>query len=1253
MKTGIGLHNTEGKVGGTFLALLASVVLSIGAEWPMGVEVRPLTVPATGSSGFTRWEPVEGGILFTNRLDDERSLTNQVFLNGSGVAAGDVDGDGACDLYFCGLDVPNALYRNLGEGRWEDITAWAGVGCADQASTGAVMADVDGDGRLDLLVTGMYRGVRLFLNQGQGRFREATDAAGLGGSGGATSMALADIDGDGWLDLYVVHYRNDTLRDQPGRRFQVGVTNGVSRLLSVDGRSVEEPDLKGRFELRSNGEILENGEADMLYRNLGGGRFEAVDWGGGGFLAEDGTVMSPPQDWGLSAMFRDVNRDGAPDLYVCNDFHSPDRFWINDGTGRFRAAGSGVLGQTSLFSMGVDFADIDRDGHDDFFVADMRSREHERRQVQVLEATGFGKSMRVDTGWPQSSRNMLYRARGDGSYAEVARWAGVAASEWSWCPAFLDVDLDGYEDLLITTGHWRDAMHGDVAAGIEDALRRRAMSPRDQLRLRRAFPRLDTADVAFRNRGDGTFETTGAVWGWTVRGVSQGMALADVDGDGDLDVVINVLNSAPLLYRNESASARLAVRLKGRGFDGQGVGSRIRVEVEGLPVQEQEVISGGRYVSGDDGGRTFAMGSEGRQARVEVRWRSGRRSEVTGVPANHELTIREPEGSEVTSGLDESVARAELGLFEDVSDRLNHEHTHQARDDFAVQPLLPWRPSERGPGVTWFDFNGDGREDLLLAGGVGGKVGVFRQDDRGGLVRQRARMFEAPLDRAMTAVLGWRPTVGQPGLIMGWAENAGESEPKPVVGQISLVTGTVDDGLIRRIGGVGPMALGDVDGDGFPDLMVGGGGLPGRYPESTSTVFFRGGPGGVWDRGVEVDSDRNGMGPLRDGLLTDLDGDGRPEWVAVYEWGPVRVFRWRAGQWQRWDRELRGQAGRLELATLEALTGWWNCVTSGDFDGDGRLDLMVGNLGRNTMRQDYLGSPVQLHYGDALGEGRYSLLESWVDPDLGQRVPVRDLRVLSEGFPALRANYPTLAAFAVATVHDLERDGLLPAARVTSVTGDSVVLMNREDHWELRSLPMEVQMAPVMGMAVGDFDGDGHMDVMLSQNRFGTSAFESRWDAGLGCLLLGDGQGGWVVEPSGRSGIRIAGEGRGVAVADFDGDGRLDVAVGQHQGRTLLYRNRNGRPGLRVRLEGKGANPDAIGARIRGVDGEGRWGPVQERRVGGGGGSQNGAVKVLTATEASPVLAVDVVWPDGIRQKHSVTPGVTEVRLRWGGDVQD
>jgi len=427
---------------------------AVALDWQQypGHRRASLAITSGGKTGFIVVEAAAAGIAFTNRLSEERSLTNQIFLNGSGVAAGDVDGDGLCDLYFCGLDSPNALYRNLGNWRFADITTYAGVACADQASTGAAFADMDGDGTLDLLVNGIARGTRLFLNDGKGRFSEATAESGLRGTSGSASMALADIDGDGLLDLYVVNYRIDTMRDMPDIRFSVGVTNGVSQLLTVNGRPASAPDLVGRFSFDNRGGVLENGEADILFRNAGNGHFVPVSWTNGAFLSENGEPVRTPYEWGLSAMFRDLNDDRAPDLYVCNDFQSPDRIWINDGRGRFRAIARPAIRQTSLFSMGVDIADIDRDGFDDIFVADMLSREHARRQVQVMDPMAFAQALTAADDRPQFPRNTLFRNRGNGAYAELAQFAGLDASDWSWCPAFLDVDLDGFARSIAGEG---------------------------------------------------------------------------------------------------------------------------------------------------------------------------------------------------------------------------------------------------------------------------------------------------------------------------------------------------------------------------------------------------------------------------------------------------------------------------------------------------------------------------------------------------------------------------------------------------------------------------------------------------------------------------------------------------------------------------------------------------------------------------------------------------------------------------------
>ena len=1200
-----------------------------------------LTVLSSEKTGFTEVAAAGIGIRFTNTLAEDRSLTNQIFLNGSGVAAGDVDGDGRCDLYFCGLDSPNALHRNVSGWRFEDITAPAGVACADQASTGAAFADVDGDGDLDLLVNGIARGTRLFLNDGKARFREATEQAGLRTTSGAVSMTLADIDGDGTLDLYVVNYRNDTMRDMPEMRFDVRVTNGVYQLLSVNDRPASSPDLRGRFTFDRSSGVLENGEADVLFRNSGHGRFIPVSWTNGAFLDESGSPIQTPYDWGLSAMFRDLNSDGAPDLYVCNDFQSPDRIWLNDSAGRFRAIARDAIRQTSLFSMGVDFADIDRDGHDDIFVADMLSPERARRQVQVMDPITFAQVRNPADDRPQSPRNTLFHNRGNGTYAEIAQLSGLAASDWSWCPAFLDVDLDGYEDLLITTGHWRDAQHADVAREIDDAKKQRQLPLLEQLRLRKRFPRLDQPNYAFRNRGNLTFEDASETWDFDSRRISHGMAFADLDNDGDLDIAINCLNDAPLLYRNDSPRPRIAIRLRGQSPNTRGVGSKIRVLTSGLPPQTQEMICAGRYLSSDDFLRTFAAQSETNRLTIEVTWRNGQRSVVENAPANSLYEIAEPRTAPIQNPKPKTQKKA-APLFSDASHLLNHRHADEPFDDFALQPLLPHKLSQPGPGVTWFDFNNDGWDDLFIGAGRGGRLAVFRNTGDGGFVPQKAKPLESPVDGDLTTILGWRPDLTNAVLLMGLANYERTAVHAPGLRQFSIVTGESDDRLWQSTNCTGPLAMADCDADGDLDLFVGGRVVPGRYPEAASSALLRNTDGRLhFD--AEASTAFAGIGLVSGAAFTDLDSDGWPELVLACESGPIRVFRNQRGKLALWNAPVifppsfreRGRAATLPASTLNELTGWWNSIAVADFDNDGRMDLVAGNWGRNTFRQNLM--PWRLYFGDVHGSGKLTVLETHHDPRMGSYVPTRDRGAVTAALPMLQERFPTFAAFSKASVTDLLAADLPPMSQVNVVTFDSVLLLNRGDHFVWRVLPIEAQFSPVFGVAAGDLDGDGNQDIFLAQNFFEVSTAESRQDAGCGLLLRGNGNGDFKAIPPGTSGLEIYGEGRGAALADFDHDGRLDLVVGQNRRATKFYRNAGASPGLRVHLRGAAKNPQAIGASVRAVPRNGTPAPAKEIRLGAGYWSQDSTDLILG--NASEINALQIRWPNGVSERVPVSAG--------------
>lgn len=1176
--------------------------------------------------GFSPVAPEESGIVFTNYVPQSRYLTNQIPLNGSGTALGDIDGDGRPDVFLAGYGGANALFRNLGGWKFAPATdeAFGKGALAALEGTGAVLADIDGDGDLDLILNTYGQGTRLFTNDSRGRF-SAVAPINTGRSG--TSLALADVDGDGDLDLYIANYRGVTVRDDPGARYQIRDENGRQRVVAYNGRPTSDPELVGRFSMTPSGP-QENGEPDALFLNDGRGGFSAVSWTEGAFLDEQGRPLSSaPYDWGLSVMFRDVTGDGRPDLYVCNDFQSEDRFWINDtppgGPVRFRAAPRLVLRHTSAFSMGVDAADINRDGIDDFVVMDMLSRLHRRRNTQLDGVPPGFYQPGVFDDRPQFSHNTLFLGRGDGTYSEIGRFAGVSASEWSWTPLFLDVDLDGYEDLLISNGHEMDMLDSDVAARVEAMKSARRMGQGELLEMRKLFRRFDSPNAAFRNRGDLTFQDVSAAWGFDAPGVEHGMAAADLDGDGDLDLVLNTFNGPAKVLRNNATAPRLAIRLKGNAPNTRGIGARIRVTAGGLPVQTQEMISGGRYVSGDEAIRTFALGSAA-TAMVEVAWRDGRVTRIAGAAAGT-LTVAE----ENTVPAPAAASKPAI-LFEDVSSRVGHHHHDLAFDEFARQPLIPRDLSQGGPGVTWADINGDGHDDLLIATGQGGTVGAYTNDAAGGFKSFASAAFAKPSARDLTTLLF------QNGAVIGGVSNYEDGRTNGGVLRImDPAGGSSGEVLGGRASPVGPLAAADVDGDGTLEIFAGVRAVPGRYPEPATSFLIKNQSGRL---AIGLRLERLGL--VNGAVFTDVDDDARPDLVVACEWGPIRVFKSGDGTLKEWNPPLVGAGLPPGVTNLAGWTGWWQGVSAGDFDGDGRMDIVAGNWGRNHFPGAApAAGPLRVRHGDFNGDGIYDLVETYADAG-GVEWPVRKMPALAGLLPDLPARFPTHDTFGGATLADLFGDSLKARPMAAAVNFESGVFLNRGDHLEWRALPAAAQFSPAFGLVVADFDGNGTEDLFVAQNFFDIHRDDARQDAGRGLLLRGDGHGAFETDM--RSGIVAWGEQRGAAAADFDGDGRTDLAIGQNLGPTKLYRNVAANPGLRVRLRGPVHNPDGIGASVRWLTPFGA-GPRREIRAGGGFWSVDSPATVLATGGAAGL--VEVRWPDGTRQKLNVNAGTGSVTI--------
>ncbi len=1240
-RSGLARRVCVGLVLQAVLVCASAVTSRADSDWVSapGCRYRELDVPAFGKTYLQELPPAAIGITFTNFLSEEKGLENSLRLGGSGVAAGDVDGDGWCDLFFCATEGPCALYRNRGGWQFEDVTESSGLALAARYSTGAVFADVDGDGDLDLLVNWLGGGTRLFLNDGKGRFTEAANC-GLIRKFGSTSLALADVDGNGTLDLYVANFAAVKIEDRPNVRIGTKMIDGNLVVTALDGVPTSSPELANRYFIDPTDRVIrERGEADLLYLNDGRGNFSPVSWTGGTFLDEDGKPLElPPYDWGLTAMFRDMNGDLAPDLYVCNDLFPPDRIWVNDGDGHFRAQANLAVRSTSLFSMGVDFADLNRDGYDDFMVVDMLSRDHQERKTQVVGVRPLFLPIGKIDNRPQYKRNTVFLNRGDGTYAEIAQLSGLEATGWSWTPIFLDVDLDGFEDLLVTTGYTRDSLNADAIAEMTRRRANRKLSDAEYRELKKLFPRELTATQAFRNRGDLTFEDKAHEWGFDYVGISQGMCLADLDNDGDLDVVVNRLYAGPGIYRNETIAPRVAVRLKGRAPNTRGIGAKIRV-LGGPVPQSQEMICGGRYLSGDDSMRTFAAGTGSNDLTLEVTWRSGAVSMVRHAKANRLYEIDE---AGAVAGLAAQSSgtrnRAAKTLLTDVSALLRHTHHDEWYDDFERQPSLARKLSQLGPGVSWFDLDGDGWDDLIIGSGKGGELSVYRNDGRGGFTRwdEPAALLAASWDQ--TTVLGHRNRAGQTVVLVGSANYEDGSTNSALIRQLDFSRRTVDDGLLGQLSSIGPLALADVDGDGDLDLFAGGRVVPGRYGEPAASRIFHGGKQGfILD---EANTQRlANVGMVSGAVFSDLDGDGWPDLVLAYDWGPLRCFHNNHGTLI----EVTQQVG------LARFTGFWNGVTAGDFDGDGRMDLVASNWGRNSKYQSYRSRPLRLFCSDLGGAGPFAALESYFDPATRKIVPWCGMATAVKALPWLHERFGTHAAYGAASMAELLGE---PGRRVQVLEAawlESTVFLNRGDSFTAVVLPGEAQFAPAFGVSVADVDGDGKEDIFLSQNFFATDGETSRYDAGRGLLLKGDGQGGFASLPGQQSGVEVYGEQRGCALADYDGDGRVDLVVTQNGAETRLYHNVGAKPGLRVRLVGPPGNPQGIGASVRLRFGE-RFGPAREIHAGAGYWSQDSAVPVMGFVD--PPDGVWIRWPGGKEIVVTLPPGAKEVSVDPAGALK-
>ncbi|MEX2566690.1 MAG: VCBS repeat-containing protein [Cyclobacteriaceae bacterium] len=1042
---------------------------------------------------FEKLSPRKSGVKFSNSLKGDQFtniLTYEYFYNGGGVAIGDINNDGLDDIYFTGNMVPNKLYLNQGDFKFRDITKEAGVEGKGAWTTGVTMADVNGDGYLDIYVIYSGKGAaegrrnQLFINQKDGTFVDEAANYGLDDPANSIQALFFDFDLDGDLDMYLLNHN----------------TNVINEI---------------EFDAKRKDRNIDAG--DKLFRNDGG---KFID------ISEQAGIMGNSMGFGLGVAVSDITGNGYPDLYISNDYIEPDYLYINNGEGTFTESLTDYLQHISHFSMGSDISDINNDGLPDIFTLDMLPEENKRQKLLYGPENYEQYALMVLEGfYHQNMRNMLHLNQGNGLFSEIGQLAGVSNTDWSWAAVFADFDNDGWKDLFVTNGYYRDYTNRDFLKYKGDYYfsKARAKEKADTLHLVTSMTSTPIHNYIYKNRGGQVFQDMSDKWGFSEPRFSNGAAFSDLDNDGKLDLVVNHLNETSGIYKNsvnspETERKYLQLNLKGEGKNSFGIGAKIYVYAGGgLQFFEQQPTRG--FQSSSSPRIHVGMGRFTKADSLKILWPGGKEQVIKDQPANQVLVLDESEAGIIPRAdsreMQESVLTA-------IVSPIQFEHIEPGYNDFKRQPLLNHMLSPSGPIIAVGDINKNGFSDVFVGGTEGNPGKLFFQVSTG-------QFFESQgLDLRQDSVSSDNAAVffdangnGWPDLYIvsgGYHDYENDDPALQDRLYINLGGGNFEkspDALPEMLTSGSCVKFADFDGDGHLDLFVGGRVVPGQYPKSPSSYLLRNDGAGKFINVTDslIPEMKNG-GMVTDAQWVDFNGDGWQDLVVVGEFMPIQVFI---------NNKGRGFQNATNQYFKEPLKGMWSKIEVGDFDEDGDLDFIVGNFGLNSQFKASKKEPITLVYDDFDGNGS-------IDPILCQYIngvsyPFMSRDELLDQMYGMRSQFTDYASFAEAEIKDIFSSEQLDKAAVLEVNElKSVYLENKGGQLEAHKLPIEAQYAPVYAITVLDHNDDGHLDFILAGNQNTTRLRLGVIDANFGQLYEGDGKGHFEFIPQSSSGLRLMGD---------------------------------------------------------------------------------------------------------------------------------